>query len=131
MHVTAPYDDDAVDLGSKVGSTGQSDIADAGPPAAASTRSLSMMHQAFGGLLTHSVGSNSPSSEPQGERARSVEDARRANRAPNAFGEERYSYESVRESDDNEFAVPKPDIRNAKGTGSTEFFDYLIAIGGV
>lgn len=131
MPATAPQDNDAVELRSKVGFTGQSDTTDAGPSAAASTRSLSMMHQAFGGLLAHSARSHSSRTEERSDVERPKEEAPRSVRAPNAFGEERYSYDSVRESDDEGSALQKRNTRSASGTGSTEFFDYLIAIGGV
>jgi hypothetical protein len=130
MPATAPRDDDAVELRSKVGSTGQSDTTDAGP-SASRTPSLSVMHQAFGGLLAHSARWHSTSTEQPSDGERSREESPRTDRVPNTFGEERYSYDSVRESDGDGFALQKRNVRSASGTGSTEFFDYLIAIGGV
>jgi hypothetical protein len=87
-----------------------------------------MMHQAFGGLLAHSARSHASEQRSEGERQ--IEEDPRSERVPNAFDEERYSYDSVRESDEERFALQRR-IRSAHGTGTTEFFDYLIAIGGV
>jgi hypothetical protein len=90
-----------------------------------------MMHQAFGGLPAHLERSLSSREEQRSEAEREVEETPSGDRAPNAFDEEKYSYDSVRESEDSKFALQKFKVRSENGTASTEFFDYLIAIGGV
>jgi hypothetical protein len=129
MSATAPRDNHAVESRLKVGSAGKYHTPDTGPSATSSARSLSMMHQAFGGLLPNSKRSHSSNDQERSEVEHPVV-ASRSDRAPNSFTEERYSYDSVRESENVELAHEFKN-RRVDGVASTEFFDYLIAIGGV
>lgn len=116
------------------GSTGHVGATEAERSATPGSPSLAMIHRAFGGLLDSSRASRPPSSERHGEIERSLNDATRSDRPPNAFNEEAYSFSSVRESEDQVFPMEKFETRRPHASpdavGSVKFFDYLTAIGG-
>jgi hypothetical protein len=122
---------------SRVVSIGQHGSTDPEPSAASSEHSLSMMRQAFGGLLANTERSMSSRTDQRGELERPSDGESRLNRAPNAFHEEKYSYDAVRESrTDISSSAFEPAISSAPANGfahvsSVEFFDYLTAIGGL
>ena len=122
---------------SRVVSIGQYGSTDSEPSAAPSALSLSMMRQAFGGLRVNTERSLSSSTEQRGELERLYDGADRIDRAPNAFLEETYSFHSVDEAHVGLAATDSFDSRDAtvssrrfSRTESTEFFEYLLAIGG-
>jgi hypothetical protein len=96
-----------------------------------------MMRRAFGGLRANTERSLSSSTEQRGELERSSDGVDRFGRAPNAFIEEKYSYNSVSESDRGlvgATSFDSPSVHTAsekfRRIESTEFFEYLLAIGG-
>jgi hypothetical protein len=100
MSATASHPDKPMsEHESRVVSIGQNGSAKSKPSAAPSTLSLSMMHQAFDGLLVYTETSWSSNAEQRDELERSDDAVDRLDRAPNAFVEEKYSYEAVSESD--------------------------------
>jgi hypothetical protein len=107
--------------------------ADPAPSVASSTLSLSMMREAFGGLRRNTERSLTSSTEQRYELERSENLAFGRNRVANAFKEESYSYNSVRESEDFESTMSESRRNNASrsGVASTDFFNYLTAIGGL
>jgi hypothetical protein len=88
-----------------------------------------MMRQAFDGLRTNTERSLSSSTEQRGELERPGVGVDRSGDAPNAFIEETYSYASVSESDGVN-ATPFAMYQGISRIESTEFFNYLTAIGG-
>lgn len=122
---------------SRVVSIGQHGSTDSEPSAASSEHSLSMMRQAFGGLLANTERSMPSRTDQRGELERQSDGDDRIRRAPNAFQEEKYSYDVVRESrtdisstafESESTRAPANEIAH---TSSIEFFDYLTAIGGL
>jgi hypothetical protein len=123
----------ANDLG--VVSIGQNGSTESEPPVASIALSISMMRQAFGGLLANTERSGSSSRSGDLERLGDGED--RLDRAPNAFAEETYSFSSVSDSDDGRLVADPFEASAVCETSkkcslveSTQFFDYLLAIGG-
>jgi hypothetical protein len=95
-----------------------------------------MMRQAFGGLRANTERSTS-STEQRGELERLNDGAERIDRTPNAFVEETYSFHSVAEAHRGLPDATSFDSRDATAsskrfirTESTEFYNYLLAIGG-
>lgn len=99
-----------------------------GQSAAPSTLSLSMMREAFSGLRSNTEQSTS-STEQRDELELSDP---KQDRKPNAFEVENYSFHAVSESEG--LGASSFSDKGAEGritdVGSTEFFNYLMAIGG-
>ncbi len=134
MSATASQDDRVPQHRTGVSSAGQYQALETGLSDAPSARSLSMMRQAFGGLLANAEVSLS-TDQQRSELERSINEAPLSDRPTSSFNEEKFSYDSVRESDDAGPDLEKFKFRRANiaqdAVASTEFFDYLIAIGGV
>lgn len=122
---------------SRVVSIGQYGSTDSEPSAASSEHSLSMMRLAFGGLVGHTERPMSSSTDQRGELERPSDGDGRRNRPANAFIEEKYSYDAVRESRTDisssafETEMSREPSNGIAHTSSIEFFDYLTAIGGL
>lgn len=138
MSATAPQPDNPMSAHeSRVVSIGTYGSKDSEPSAAPSELSLSMMRQAFGGLRLSSERSLSSKTDQRGELERSHDGVGRNDRVPNAFVEEKYSYQVVQESRTDisscafESAVSRAPSHGFAHVSSVEFFDYLTAIGGL
>jgi hypothetical protein len=121
----------------RVVSIDQHGSTDSEPSAASSKFSLSMMRQAFDGLLANTERSMSSSTDQRGELERPRDGVNRPDRVPNAFAEEAYSFNSVSDSDDGRLTAVPFETSVVQGrpkkfsvVESTQFFDYLLAIGG-
>lgn len=100
MAAAASYSSDNAASGQRLSAASGEQTNDQGSATlpAHSTFSLSIMRQAFNGLVADGTTSPSSSAGQRDELGRSGGSAERFDRVPNAFKEEVYSYQTVQES---------------------------------
>jgi hypothetical protein len=135
MSATASFSDSSGPARrSNVGEAIQPGGAELANPAVLRTVSLSVIREAFDGLLANTERTLRSDTDHAVEHSEltSLE-----GQVPNAFQEEAYSYRAVQESRTDisssafEPRIARESPRGIAQTSSVEFFDYLIAIGAV